>query len=167
MIFKHKLKNENIVLVDHGIKEGDVFRLRYINFHNSKKHPDQYGLFDMYSMPFKMPEGMNLLDAFKILSYLINYFEEKFNIPKFSPESLKLLDRALNYEALGFQKYPEQLEDTYVNDLFMVTGSLKKFTESSYYENYFNWYIPNITIKEIKIIYDIYNIKPKRKVLNK
>ncbi len=167
MIFRNKVKNENVVLVDHSLKDSAVFRLRYINFHSSRVYPNNYGLFDMYSLPFKLPLGINLLDAFKILSYLINYFEEKYNIKKFSPECLKLLDRALSYETLGFQKFSEQLETTEVNDLFMVTGDLKKFQDSDYYENYFNWYIPNVTLEEIKIIYDIYKTKQKRRVLNK
>ena len=44
----------------------------------------------------------------------------------------------------------------------MVTGNLKKFQESDYYENYFNWYIPNVSLEEIRVIYDIYKTKQKR-----
>lgn len=149
-----KLKKEPI-LKDHQAKDVDIYRLRCVNFHNGKKHPENYGFFDIYTKSFKLPLGMNLLDAFKVLSYLIDYFEKNFNIPKFSSSCFNMLDKALNFEELGFQRLNEYLCDDEVNDLFMVTGNLEKFKESANYLRYFNWYIPNVSKEEIKEIYEI------------
>ncbi len=149
-----KFKKDTI-LIDHPTKDIDIYRLRYVNYHSRRKQPDVYGFFDMYIKPFKLPLGMNLLDAFKVLSYLIDYFEKNFNISKFSPGCLKMLDKALNFEELGFLRLNEYLSDDEVNDLFMVTGNLEKFKESPNYLRYFNWYIPNVSKEQIKEIYEL------------
>jgi len=123
------------------------------------------------SKPYTLPEGMNLKDSYKTISYLSDLVENKYYIEPASRESVKIVCTLLNQ--LGFkenneyhhgfahstEKFPlvgsiesraPSLEG--VIDLFTVDG-MPLFKRSDLYLRYFNWYTPKIKENEIQSIY--------------
>lgn len=110
-------------------------------------------MIDWSCKPFKLPLNMPREDAFKVISFLSDYVEAQANIRPASLESVRTVDKALSLERLGFTKFPYDIKDNYVIDLFTVGGRIRRFLSSEYYSKYFEWYTPNITLEEIQKIY--------------
>lgn len=159
--FKKALQNEEInefdaQFEDHPIKNGDIYRLHFVGYYNSNLQsfdsPSKH-MVDWSCKPFKLPLNMPREDAFKVISFLSDYVEAQANIRPASLESVRTVDKALSLERLGFTKFPHDIKDNYVIDLFTVGGRIRRFLSSEYYSKYFEWYTPNITLEEIQKIY--------------
>lgn len=144
-------------LEDHPLGNQTIYRLYYINYHRMRNQNDNnVGVVDWPFSPFTLPDGMSRQDAFKVLSYLTDYIEQKFNLEPCSHKSVSALDNALNLERLGFKKLNISLDNdsTDVIDLFTVSGRVQLFKKSNHYQKYFEWYIDGVTLEEVKNIYN-------------
>ena len=143
-------------LDDHPIKEGNIYRLYFLNYHRigyGKEDNDRnIGIVDWPFEPFMLPQNMERDDAFKVLSYLTDFIEKNLNLEECSYESVKCLNEALNIERFGFQKVEEANPSKIIN-LYTVTGRILLFKNSPHYPFYFEWYQENVTLEEVKQIY--------------
>ena len=96
---------------------------------------------------------MSREDAFKVLSYLTDFIEERNDIEPCSLKSVLTLDKAIDLERFGFTRV-EELDDNEILDLFTVTGRLLLFKRSELYKKYFNWYKEGVTLEEVSSIYN-------------
>ena len=144
-------------LVDHPIGNQNLYRLHYYNIHYHYIQKN-YGLIDMFCKPFMFPRGISREDGFKVLSYLTDYIEDKGNLKECSIESVQTLDDILDLERLGFIRAIDYNPNEVI-DLFTVTGRVKRFMDTSYYEKYFEWYTPGVKKKEIVNIYNKLNME--------
>lgn len=146
-------------LEDHQLRESNIYRLCYINYHrineNYGQRENNIGVIIWPFKPFMLPDGMSREDSFKVLSYLTDFIEKELNLDECSLKSVSVLDNVLNIERLGFKKLDVPLDINYTDiiDLFTVTGRLQLFKKSPYYQKYFEWYTENITLNEITNIY--------------
>lgn len=147
-------------LEDHPLGNQNIYRLRYVNYHrigeNWGMRPDNLGVIESIYDPFVLPLGMEREDAFKILSYLIDFIEEKYELRQCSEKGVYLLNSMLFFEELGFRKLsiklPRNSDD--VADLFTVSGRLLLFQNSDEYSRYFEWYTEGVTFEDVCDIYD-------------
>ena len=162
MSFKDKFKNFfekigeddfNATFEEHEPENQEYYRLHYINYHNINYDSNRRGIIDWTYKPFKLPEGMLRKDAFKILSYLTDFIEQRDDIYQASWKSVGTLDGVINLERFGFQRLDFTPNDDEVIDLFTIDGRIKRFKDSKYYLKYFNWYTPDITKEEVEAIY--------------
>ncbi len=142
--------------VDHPIGNQNLYRLHYYESYK-RGNEGNYGLVDMYYKPFMLPLEMSREDGFKVLSYLTDYIEEKGNMKECSLKSVQTLDQVLDLERLGFTRVEEYQEEDVI-DLFTVTGRVKRFMNTPYYEKYFEWYIPGVKREEVVDIYNNLNM---------
>lgn len=143
--------------VNHPIGNQNIYRLHYYASYN-KGEKNRYGVVDMYYKPFMFPSGMSREDGFKVLSYLTNYIEDKGNLKECSLKSVQTLNEVLDLERLGFTRV-EDAEDEDVIDLFTVSGRIKRFIKTKYYQKYFEWYIPGVKKEEVVDIYNKLNME--------
>ena len=99
-----------------------------------------------------LPENMMKEDAFKVLSYLTDYLEKNYNLEECSFQSVKLLNDFLNIPRFGFKKVNEDNDEKIIN-LYTVVGRIGLFKKSKYYSSYFEWYQENVSLDEVKEIY--------------
>ncbi len=145
-------------LEDHQIGNQNIYRLHYVNYHRIGeqygKTDNNIGVIDWPFKPFMLPDGMSREDGFKVLSYLTDYIEKKLNLSPCSYKSVSNLNNVLDLERLGFKRVNTDVNDNDIIDLFTVSGRLLLFKNSKNYQKYFEWYTENITLDEIKSIYD-------------
>ncbi len=147
-------------LEDHPLGMQNVYRLHYVDYHRFGERygmgPNHVGVVDWPFQPFMLPSGMNREDAFKVLSYLTDRIEENPNIKPYSQKSVATLNQTLDLEKLDFTRLNicVSRNETDIIDLFTVTGRLLLFKQSEYYSKYFEWYTENVTLEEVKNIYD-------------
>ena len=145
-------------LEDHQIGNQNIYRLHYVNYHRIGeqygKTDNNIGVIDWPFKPFMLPDGMSREDGFKVLSYLTDYIEKKLNLSPCSYKSVSNLNNVLDLERLGFKRVNTDVNDNDIIDLFTVSGRLLLFKNSKNYQKYFECYTENITLDEIKSIYD-------------
>lgn len=180
-----KLRNELIIpknrnyefdaeLEDHEIKDGNIYRLHYVNFHRINEHNysrgNNIGLINWPCSTFMLPEGMTREEGFKILSYLTDFIEKREDTDIGSLKSVRTLDGVLDLDRFGFRK----VKSNDAIDLYTVDGRILLFKKSEFYKDYFNWYKEKITKEEIEEIYAKHNMtfedikwldNPKQRIL--
>ncbi|MBO5910464.1 MAG: hypothetical protein J6Q15_03035 [Clostridia bacterium] len=160
-------------------------RLIYVYFEKFTRHDGTRALGITYgiSSPFKLPDGMNIEDACKVVSYLSEKVEAENNLIPASENSVAMVSNIL--KDYGFSKiegYPhghchmvqeysygsklvgQKASINGVVDLFSVGGDFGLFKKSDLYDRYFNWFTESVTKEEINEIYknisiDINNLK--------
>lgn len=142
--------------VDHPIGKQNLYRLHYYESYN--RGENRYSVVDMHYKPFMLPVKMSREDGFKVLSYLTDYIEEKGNMKECSWKSVQTLDKVLDLERLGFTRVEDYQEEDVI-DLFTISGRVKRFMNTSYYQKYFEWYTPGVKKKEIVNIYNKLNME--------
>lgn len=105
-----------------------------------------------------LPNGMTREEGFKVLSYLTDYIEKRADTESCSLKSVRTLDSVLDLERFGFTRVEEINEEKIIN-LFTVSGRLLLFKRSELYPKYFEWYVENVTLKEVENIYTKYNME--------
>lgn len=164
--------------------QNDAIRLCYVAFERFQDMTKLGKTYEFYK-PYKLPEGMSIEDACKVVSYLSTKVEYTKNIEEASRPSVcavneLLMDYGFNltgstpgyfvhsvesYNPLRSIANPgyncKELEG--VTDLFTVGGEPKLFKKSSLNDRYFDWFTPNVTFKEIQEIYKRIN---KEKIIN-
>lgn len=144
-------------LEDHEVENQNIYRLHFINYHrileNAGNKDNNVGLIDWPCKPFRLPNGMSREDAFKVLSYLTDFIEERNDIEPCSLKSVLTLDKVIDLERFGFTRV-EESNDNEILDLFTVTGRLLLFKRSELYKKYFNWYKEGVTLEEVSSIYN-------------
>ena len=135
-------------LKDHNINEDiDIYRFHGIKYYDNSAnicHETHY-----VSNNFKLPVDMSKEDSFKVLSFIIDNIDSINNFEKY-------------IENIGFEviNEPVKRKDDKVIELFKVTGKIKRFKISKYYDKYFNWYINNVTKENIdEICYSKQKVK--------
>ena len=137
-IFSKKIYREDEFdadFVDHPIGNQNLYRLHYYETYN-RGTEGNYGLVDVCYKPFMLPPEMSREDGFKVLSYLTDYIEENGNMKECSWKSVQTLDKVLDLERLGFTRVEDYEEDDVI-DLFTVSGRVKRFMNTPYYQKYF------------------------------
>ena len=129
------------------------YRLHYINYHNINRDPNCRGLIDWPYKPFELPEGMSREECFKVLSYLTDFIEKRDDVHEASWKSVGTLDGVIGLERFGFKRLEFSPSEEEVIDLFTIDGRIRRFLDSKYYNMYFNWYISNVSKKEVEEIY--------------
>lgn len=143
---------------DHPLSDSNVYRLHFLNYHrfgeNYGMGPDNLVLIDYPYKPFMLPKNMSREDAFKVLSYLIDYIERKLNLEECSQKGVEILNNVLDLSELGFTRVDIHVgDDSDINELFTVKGRILLFKKSKYYSKYFEWYTEGITLEEVMDIY--------------
>ncbi len=155
-------------LKDHPIGNQHIYKLHYVQYYRMGErygwHENNIGMVDWPCSPFMLPEKMSREDAFKVLSYLTDFVEAKLHLRPCSYQSVSTLDGILNLERLGFTRPHSDPAPTEVLSLFTVDGRVQLFKKSRYYRNYFEWYTENVTLDEVKDIYqrcgiEFYDVK--------
>lgn len=143
----------DVELDDHEVGEGNVFKLHYVNYHRINGGPG-YGVINWPLKPFRIPDGMKREDAFKVLSYLTDFIENNLDVGEATFKSVKALDEALDIERFGFKRIDDMRNKVDSISLYTVSGRLKAFKRSKFYDTYFEWYTEGVTREEIVSIYD-------------
>ncbi len=162
-------------LKNHELGNQNIYRLRYVSYQRIGegyiKLKNNVEKMDWTLDPFMLPLGMSREEAFRVLSYLIDYIEQNLSLPECSFPGLKALNDVLDLERLGFKKVPnkETIPDADIIDLFTVTGRILLFKKSKNYKKYFDWYTEGVTLEEVKAIYqklglEFSDLKPEEKL---
>lgn len=152
-------------LKDHFIPDNKFYRLHYVDYMrdiNGRIHSTNWPC-----KPFCLPVGLTLNESFKILSYLIDFIEKDRKLEECSLTSIVILDDVLNLDRLGFNRTDNILFEDEITSLFTINGRIELFKNSRLYDNYFEWYVPNVTFDEVKEIYSTIGIDFYDLVLNK
>lgn len=158
-------------------KKASSIRLFYVAFapfvgydNGALKVGQTYGI----SSPFKLPKGMTVQDACKVVSYLSDLVEKRNNLEPACEQSVILVSHML--EDYGFKKietkskgrfhsvsyYDSQRISTELSpckkiegvvDLFSVDGNFDIFKKSDLSDRYFEWYTEGVTNQEVANIY--------------
>ena len=95
-------------LENHELGNQNMYRLHYIEYYrigeNYIKRKNNIGVMEAKFDVFTLPKGMNREDAFKVLSYLIDYIEKTLSLTECSYKGLEILNDVLNLDRLGFKK---------------------------------------------------------------
>ena len=123
---------------------------------------------------FIVPRGMSIDDACLVLSYLTEKFEKEYNYEPASQESVARLaynlpkygfarefdvDENVLYHqtqsARGFAKANKNNKKNKNTDikLYTVGGDFNLFKKTDMYNEYFNWFTPNVTEAQVNAIY--------------
>ena len=141
---------------DHPLGLQDTYRLYYVNYHRINEYDgcieNNVGMIDFPCRPFKLPDGMDREDAFKVLSYLTDFVEKNSDIEPMTLKSVKTLDAVLDLDRFGFE-HVEECDEERIANLFTVTGRLLLFEKSKLYKKYFEWYREGVTLDEVTEIY--------------
>lgn len=167
------------------MKNADTYRLHYIYF-SYFGHDYGHDLMECHNtvmQGFKLPNEMDMKDAFLIISYLTDVVERVFSIQNASSMSVIITDKFLSY--FGFQrvdtktyKIYEAEPATIVNaarkawriyaksilrddiiDLYTVNDGTGLFGVTLFGKEYVDWYIKNVTEAEVKYILSKYDIE--------
>lgn len=127
------------------------------------------------SSPFRLPREMAIGDAFKVVSYLSEMVEKKYNLEPASMKSVGKVSEILS--DYGFERVEgyrhgyshatgeysplrkictEQLGCGKIDgvvDLFTIGGDLNLFEKSDLNDRYFDWFAENVTKQDIEQIY--------------
>lgn len=106
-----------------------------------------------YFPTFTAPANMELPEVQKIISYLIKKIENDYNLPECSLKALSILNETI--ENFLFQKVETQEKPI---ELFTISGDIKEFNKQSYSKEYFDWFIENVSLDEVKTIYEKYGL---------
>lgn len=151
----------NVSLENHPIGNQNIYRLYYVNYHRigeyNGRNDNNIGIVNWQCRPFIFPKGMTREEGFKVLSYLTDFIEKRKDTEPCSLKSVRTLDAILDLERFGFTRINENDENK-ILDLFTVSGRIKLFKESKLYPRYFEWYVKNVTLKEVTNIYAKYNM---------
>ena len=155
-----------------------IIRLYYVAFekfesqyyHPRKKIGQTHGI----SSRFRLPDGMSLTDACKVISFLSDKIEQKHKLEPACERSVALVSHILS--KYGFEKIESPEKGHYhilsdydflkidtdfhacnkiegVIDLFSIGGSFNLFKRSDLSSRYFNWYTQGVTMQEVENIY--------------
>lgn len=147
-------------LENHSLGNQNVYRLHYLDYHRIGEsygmRPNNVSVMDFYFQPFLLPNKMSREESFKVLSYLTDYIEKEKHLLPCSLNSVAILDEILELDRLFFVKLNTSYDkcSNEVIDLFTVTGRVLLFKQSKYYSKYFEWYTENVTLEEVKTIYE-------------
>ena len=133
------------------------------------------------SSPFRIPRGMSIEDACKIVSYLSEKVEKENNLEPASEKSVAMVSNLLS--SYGFDKveskaighfhivsdfvpfhrvrtdsFAEGKKIDGVVDLFSVGGDFKVFNRSDLRERYFDWFTPKVSKEDVTDMYKNYRI---------
>lgn len=128
---------------------------------------------------YRLPKGMELKDAYKVVSYLSEMVDKKIDAPAISESNVE--NFACILQDYGFKKdekykpdfshYQEMIDDVYpiqnisvektfslpqskdVDELLFFDGDLEFFVRSDMCEKNIDWFVPNVTYKDVKKIY--------------
>lgn len=160
-ILQKKTSNNEKSENKHNLDNKKYYRLHYINYQNIGT---LYGFnegHDVYEQVFKtfmLPEQMGRKEALKVLSYLTDFIEKKFEIEQASLSSVKTLDSIIDLERYGFKRVDFEPSEDMIIDLFTIKGRTRKFKKSKHYQKYFDWYIPKVKKEEVERIYKKYGM---------
>lgn len=153
----------------------DKIRLIYVAIekYNSRFDlKDKLGTIYNSSSPFKLPEGMTMQEAYKVISYISELVERTYNKEPASSDSVALTSHTLGsygFEKIeGFPKGYSHSTEEYTGrgkviketvipatmDLYTVGGDFNQFKKSNLYSKYFNWFTENVSLQEVQAIYD-------------
>lgn len=144
-----------------------VFCLHYVycnKFDNGANTTKE--MHDFVARKFVLPEGMSVEDAFKVLSYLAEYVEKKYDLEECSATSVQCMDRLLekfyftHIEPEGETPFRfKHTNNTPCTHLFTVNGRFSYFKRSYYAEHYFEWFTEGVTRDEVDEIYAALGLK--------
>ena len=172
---KKSKKEERIVLADKPeFLECDTIRLVYVGLADYiNRYTDERKIGETWGVtcPFKIPKGMTIENACKVISYLSEKVEREYGIEPASEKSVCSVNKIL--KDFGFKKLVEYnhghfhavsnyhygtIDDDFckqidgVVDLFTFSGE-KLFKRSVMYDRYFNWFTEGVTKEEVDEIY--------------
>ena len=161
------------------MKNNKIIRLVYFSADKFKDNNDDFRLLKNFGLsdPFIIPNEISFEDACKIVSFLSEQIADKISITDFYPTIINFVASELpkygfikiNNHWSGFASnttydYPSASKlphhwNTYYNksnlgtNLFFVDGNFELFKENSkMFNDYFEWFIPNQSIDDIKRI---------------
>ena len=96
----------------------------------------------------QIPENLSLADAVKTVSYIINQVSKKTKSDKNSLLCAQLSSRCLSqYHFTEVEESKRKKEKCL--PLFVVDGNPKLLKNTSFYDNYVDWYVPNVTRDDV------------------
>lgn len=147
---------------NHPVGNQDIYRLYFVNYHrigeSYGRDENNVGMINWPCLPFMFPEGMSREEGFKVLSYLTDFIEKRNDIESCSLKSVRTLDSILDLERFGFKRVEEGDENKILN-LFTISGRISLFKKSNLYTKYFEWYVEDVTLEEVKSIYAKHNME--------
>ena len=153
----------------------DKIRLIYVaieKYNSRLDGRDKLGTIYNSSSPFKLPEGMTMQEAYKVISYISELMERTYDKEPASSDSVALTSYALadyGFEKIeGYQKGYSHSTEEYIGkgksiketiipatmDLYTVGGDFAQFKKSNLYKKYFDWFTENVSQEEVQSIYD-------------
>jgi len=149
--FKVSSNDFDVELEDHEIEDKPYYRLHYMHYYR----PFGVGIVEcsLSYDPFLLPDRMDKKDAFKVLSYLTDFIEKRYDVSEGCLKSVRTLNEILKLRRFGFEVLKFRPDEDEVIDLFAIEGRIKVFLNSKYYSKYFNWYTPNVSKEEVEEIY--------------
>ncbi len=156
------------------VENADKIRLTYVaieKFNSYFDGQDKFGTTYNVSSPFKLPEGMTLQEAYRVVSYISELVEREYHKEPASNNSVALTSNMLDdygfvkqeghphgyshttgdYSRRG--KYIEPVPAIETVDLFTVGGDFNEFKKSNLYKQYFEWFTEGVTFEEIQKLY--------------
>lgn len=147
-------------LESHEMGNQNIYRLYYVDYRRCNERGSWSGnnvhKTDWPLEPFILPKNMSRKDAFKVLSYLIDFIEKKLNLDECSCIGVQMLNNVLNLERLGFQKLDIIANNNLdkIIDLYTIRGRILLFKQSEHYPRYVEWYTEGVTLEEVQNIYE-------------
>ena len=147
----------------------NMIRLVYVEIGSSRSY-GRFGVTIGASSSFVLPEGMNLKDACKVISYLSEKVEKQYNLEPGCKESLARVSRIL--ENYGFKKTGMHTQN-YLHMLMQVgfmgkiniplsevegcanlytVAGMDLFRRTNLYNDYFEWFTENVKESEFNQI---------------
>lgn len=195
-----KQREENMTLGDKSIlakadytKRIPTIRLYYVAFNKFNRYGTGYTYIGQtygISSPFRLPHGMTIEDACKVVSYLSEKVERENDLEPASEKSVAMVSNELT--KYGFERVESKEHGHYhavseyipfhnirakcfpicekidgVVDLFTVGGDVKLFKKSDLHDRYFDWFTAGISKDEVIDIYDQIGIDLDEDVLGK
>ena len=149
----------NEKLEDHQIPNSNVYRLFFVEYYRAFEYPgrndDNINTTKWVFKPFLLPNGMRQEEAFKVLSYFIDYIGKPISLKKSTAKNVAILNELLDIDKLGFTRIDNNLEvdDDKIINLFVVSGRTALFKKNDLYNKYFKWYHKGVTLEEVIKIY--------------
>ncbi len=182
MDFKNLLKKKKqLRLTVDDLKDINHIRLYYISLEKFQRSGDilttRIGQTFGISSPFKIPEGMSMEDACKVVSYLSLMVEKKYNIEPATEKSVAMVSKILTnygFERIDgynhghihavlaldnpFKRITTKVEQCCgeidgVADLFTIDANFKLFQKTDLYDRYFEWFTEGVTMQDVENIY--------------
>lgn len=182
MSFKDLFKNKKqLKLSVDDFNNYNYIRLYYIALEKFQRGGDilttRIGQTFGISSPFKIPEGMSMKDACKVISYLSVMVENKYNIEPATEKSVTMVSKILadyGFEEIcgygqthihtvlaldyPFSRIPTKIEQSCskidgVADLFTINADFKLFEKTDLHNRYFEWFTDGVTKQDVEKIY--------------